>query len=138
MKVKSLSRVRLLANPWTAAYQAPPPLHRTLQARVLEWGAIALSIRSYEFTTKKAKYGGYTTELEAVLCLITQLCPTLCNPIVCSLTGSSVLRDSPGKNTGVNCHALLQGIFPTQGSNLGLPHCRQFLYQLSHQGSTRI
>ena len=36
------------------------------------------------------------------------------------------------------CHALLQGIFPTQGSNPGLPHCRQILYHLSHQGSTRI
>ena len=43
--------------------------------------------------------------------------------------------DSPGKNTGVNCHFLLQGIFPTQGLNLGLLHCRQTLYPLSHQGS---
>ena len=41
--------------------------------------------------------------------------------------------DSPGKNTGVGCHALLQGIFLTQGSNLGLPRCRQILYSLSHQ-----
>ena len=36
--------------------------------------------------------------------------------------------NSPGKNTGVGCHSLLQGIFPTQGLNLGLLHCRQFLY----------
>ena len=43
--------------------------------------------------------------------------------------------DSPGKNTGVQCHALLQGIFLTQGSNPGLPHCGQILYQLSHQRS---
>ena len=43
--------------------------------------------------------------------------------------------DFPGKSTGVGCHALLQGIFPTQGSNLGLLHCRQMLYPLSHQGS---
>ena len=43
--------------------------------------------------------------------------------------------DSPGKNTGVGCHFLLQGIFPTQGSNQGLLHCRQTLYPLSHQGS---
>ena len=43
--------------------------------------------------------------------------------------------DSPGKNTGVGCHFLLQGIFPTQGSNPGLPHCRQTLYRLSHKGS---
>ena len=50
---------------------------------------------------------------------------------------SSVHGDSPGKNTGVDCHALLQGIFPTQGSNPGLPLCRQILYCLSHQGSQR-
>ena len=43
--------------------------------------------------------------------------------------------DSPGKNTGLNCQFLLQEIFPTQGSNLGLPHCRQISYYLSHQGS---
>ena len=36
--------------------------------------------------------------------------------------------NSPGKNTGVHCHSLLQGIFLTQGSNPGLPHCRQILY----------
>ena len=43
--------------------------------------------------------------------------------------------DFPGKNTGVGCYFLLQGIFPTQGSNLGLPHCRQTHYCLRHQGS---
>ena len=41
----------------------------------------------------------------------------------------------PGQNPGVGSLSLLQGIFPTQGSNLGLPHCRWILYQLSHQGS---
>ena len=43
--------------------------------------------------------------------------------------------DSPGKNTGVGSRAFLQGIFPTQGSNLDLPHCRPALYHLSHRGS---
>ena len=43
--------------------------------------------------------------------------------------------NSPGKNTGVGCHSLLEGIFPTQGSNPGLLHCRQILYHLSYQGS---
>ena len=46
--------------------------------------------------------------------------------------------NSPGQNTGVDCLSLLQGIFPTQGSNSGLPHCRQILYQLSHKESPRI
>ena len=43
-----------------------------------------------------------------------------------------------GQNTGVGSLSPLQGIFPTQGSNPGLPHCRQILYQLSHKGSPRI
>ena len=55
--------------------------------------------------------------------LVAQSCPTL-DPIDCSPPGSSVHGDSPGKNTGVGCLAFLQGIFPTQGSNPGLPHCR--------------
>ena len=46
-----------------------------------------------------------------------QLCPTLCDPTDCSPPGSSVPGDSSGKNTGMGCHTLLQGIFLTQGSN---------------------
>ena len=46
--------------------------------------------------------------------------------------------NSPGQNTGVGSCSLFQGIFPTQGSNQGLPHCRRILYQLSHLGSPRI
>ena len=45
--------------------------------------------------------------------------------------------NSPSQNTGVGSLSLLRGIFPTQGSNPGLPHCRQFLYQLSHTGSPK-
>ena len=52
----------------------------------------------------------------------------------CSLSGSSVHRDSPGKNTGMGCLALLQDIFPPQRWNPGLPHFRRILYHLSHQG----
>ena len=46
--------------------------------------------------------------------------------------------NSPGQNTGVGSLFLLQGIFPTQGSNPGLPHCRQILHQLSHKGGPNI
>ena len=46
--------------------------------------------------------------------------------------------NSPGQNTGVGSLSLLQRIFPAQGSNPGLPHCRQILYQLCHKGSPRI
>ena len=73
----------------------------------------------------------------AVLCLVAQSCSTFCNPMNCSPPGSSVHGDSPDKNTGVGCHVLLE-IFPTQGSNPGLSHCRQILYHLSHQGSPGI
>ena len=72
------------------------------------------------------------------MCLVAPLPPTLCDHMDCSPPGSSVHGNSPGKNTGVSCHALLQGIFPTQGLNPGLPHCRQILYHLSHQGSPGV
>ena len=51
------------------------------------------------------------------LCLVAQSCPTLCNPVDCRQSGSSVHGDFPGKNIGVGCHALLQGILPTQRLN---------------------
>ena len=68
----------------------------------------------------------------------------------CSVVSDSLLPDGleptkllspwgfPGKNTGVGCHFLLQGIFPTQGLNPGLPHCRQVLYRLRHRGVYRF
>ena len=79
------------------------------------------------WNVKKAEY-----QRILCMCLVVQSCPILCDPVDCS---PPVHGDSPGKNTGVGCHALLQGIFPTQGSNPGHPHCRQIIYQLSHQGS---
>ena len=57
---------------------------------------------------------------------VTQLCPTLCP------------WNSPGQNTRVGSLSHLQMIFPTQGSNPGLLHCRWILYQLSHKRSPRI
>ena len=58
--------------------------------------------------------------------LVTKSCPTLCNPMDCS---ARLLcpRDFLGKSTGVGCHALLQGVFPTQASNPHLLHSRQIL-----------
>ena len=71
----------------------------------------------------------------AVLCLVTQSCPTLCDPMDCSPPGSSVHGILQARMME-SCHALLQGIFPTQGRNPGLPHCRQILHHLCHQGSS--
>src|SRR5574337_211106 len=62
---------------------------------------------------------------------VTQSCPTLCDPMNCT-------RNSPGQNTGMGSLSILQEIFPTQGSNPGLPHCKRILYQLSHKGSPGI
>ena len=70
--------------------------------------------------------------------LVDQLCPTYsCHSMDCR-PPVSCLWNSPGKNTGVGCHSLLQRIFLTQVSNLGLLHCRQILYELSHQGNIYI
>ena len=67
--------------------------------------------------------------------LVTQLFLTLRNPMDCSLPGSSGHGDCPVRNTGAGCHALFQGIFPTQVSNSVCPHGRWILYHMSHQGS---
>ena len=68
---------------------------------------------------------------------VAKSCPTLWDSMDCSLR---LLRPwiFPGKSTGVGCRILFQGIFPTQGSNPGLPHCRQTLYGLSPLGSPII
>ena len=75
-------------------------------------------------------------KLSFLICVLSR--SVLCKPMDWTPPGSSVQGDSLGKNTGVGCHALLQGIFPTQGSNPGLPHCRQILYCLSHQASPSV
>jgi len=69
--------------------------------------------------------------------LVAKLCLTLAISWT-SLPGSSVHGDSRGKNTGVGCHFLLQGIFLTQELNPGLLHCRQILYWLSYKGSPQV
>ena len=63
---------------------------------------------------------------------VVKSCPTLCDPMDSSLPSSTVHGIFQAR---MGCHFLLQGIFPIQGSNPGLLHCRQTLYHLSHQGS---
>ena len=103
---------------WWAVLQQP----RGNQPRLEEWD---------ERLQKSCLHGG------AALCLVAQWCPTLCHPMDCRLPGSFAHGDSLGKNTGVGCCALLQRIFLTQ-IEIGLPHCRQILYPLSHQGNPWI
>ena len=74
------------------------------------------------------------------VCVCVCVCVS-CSVLFDSATPWAVVYQAPlsmgfsGKNTGVDCHFLLQGIFPTQGLNLGLPHCRQILYQWSHHNN---
>ena len=82
-------------------------------------------------------YGNHLATYE-VKVLVAQSSPTLWDPMDCSPFRLLCLWDSPGKNTGVGSHSLLQEISPTQRSNPGLPHVRQILYHLSHQGSCNI
>ena len=90
----------------------------------------------------------YAIHLKFIQCCISiacvhakllQLCPTLCNSMDCSPPGSSSVQgDPPGKNTGLGCHTLLQGIFLTQGSTphlLHLLHWQVWSLPLAHLGS---
>ena len=103
---------------------SPPgsSVHGILQARILVWVAIPFSRGSSQPRDRTCIFcivGRFFTAEPSVRVLVTQSCLTLGDPMDCSLPGSSVHVDSPGKNTGVSCHFLLQGIFPTKGSN---PH----------------
>ena len=93
---------------------------------------MVVSSRMTQHRMKRSEEGPLKGDLDKGLCLVTQSCLTHCDPMDCSPPGSSVYEDSPCKNIGVGCHAPLQGLNP------GLPHCRQILYHLSHQGSPRI
>ena len=92
------------------------------------WGGGWAGLRSAVFIHLKRASGLLSHHVLCCSVMSDSLLPRDCNP-----PGSSVHGDSPGKTTGVDCHALPQWIFPIQGSNLGLPHCRQILYHLNHQ-----
>ena len=81
----------------------------------------------------KMSHSEYVGVFHSCTCVVTLSCPTLCDPVDHSPPSSCVHGDSPGKNTGMGCHAFLQVIFPTQELNQGLLHCRQIFYQLTYQ-----
>ena len=123
-----LRRVRLFVTPQTVAYQAPLPVEFSRQGY---WSGLPLSttrdlpspgIEPVPLMPPALACGFFTTSAtwEAPLNVCAQLlksCLTLCDAMACSPPGSSVCGDSPGKSTGVVCHVLLQGIFPTQELN---------------------
>ena len=110
---KSLQSCLTLCDPIDGS---PPgsPIPGILQARTLEWVAISFS--------KAWKWKVKVKSLSRVQLLVTPWVAAYQAPLS---------MDFPGKSTGVGCHFLLQQIFPTQGSNPDLPHCRQTLYCLS-------
>ena len=149
VKVKSLSCVRLFETPWTAAYQAPPPMG-FFQARVLEWGAIAFSeicglkqqkFIILQFWRPKVQndLSGYIRDWRSVsttslhvkapipyVSVCAQSCLTLCDPIDCSPPGSSVHGVFQARILEWVEESLLQGILPTQGS---IPHLLHLLHR---------
>ena len=107
-------------------------VHGILQARILEWVTIPFSRGSYwprDQTWVSCIAGRFFT--------IWATSSEICSVVSDSLWPHGLYSpwNSPGQNTGVGSLSLLQGIFPTQGSNPGLPHCRRILYQINHQGS---
>ena len=103
-------RLRLLTN---AQWQHPVCLRN--------WSRLH-PIRALIFPSLSSPFPSPQHWHEGMCAKSLQLCPTLCDPMDCSPPGSSAHGDSPGKNTGVGCHALLQGIFVTQESNPSLLH----------------
>ena len=107
-KVKSLSSVWLFGTPWTVARQAPPSLGFSSQEY---WSGLPFPSPG-DPPNPGIESGSPTLQVDAL--------PS--EPQTVRLLHP---WDSPGKSAGVGCHCLLQGILPTQGLNLGLPHCRQ-------------
>ena len=93
-------------------------------------------LRGEESTCRCRRYGSdswsgkipHAAEQLSPRCLVAQSYLILCDPMDCSLPGSSVRGISPGKNTRVGCHFILWGISPARGSNPQNVHRRQILY----------
>ena len=142
VKVKSLSPVQPFSTPWTVAYQAPPsvgfsrqecwsglpfPSSGDLPNPGIEPGSPALQADALPSAPP-----GKPNSLATIVCEVTQSCPTLCDPMDCSLPDSSVHGIFQAIVLEWIAISFSRGIFPIQGSNPSLPHCRQMLYRLSH------
>ena len=129
--VQSLSCVRLFATPWTAACQASlsnirPQTCPKLEHLICTTGHRKKKKRCAKYLIKTCQ-GLHEKSSESESCSVM--------PRSLRLYGLYSPWNSSGRNTGVGSLSLLQRIFPTQGSNPGLPHCRWILHQLSPQGS---
>ena len=111
-----------------------PPLGDVPDSKI-KLSPVAPALAGRLFTAEPRRKPHMTMKRKKSESEVVQSCPTLCDPMDTRLLR---LWDFLGKSTRVGCHFLLQGIFRTQGSNPGLPHCRQTLYRLSHQGSPSV
>ena len=131
--MKSLSCVRLLATSWTEAHQAPLSMGFSRQEY---WSGVPLPSLMYPFRTSLIKFTDDKILVSSVqFSSVAQSCPTLRDPVDCSPPGSSAHEILQARTLEWVAISFSRGIFPTQGSNPCLPHCRQILYHLSQQGS---
>ena len=143
--IHGFTKTRTRLSDWTELNWSLPGslVYRISLIRILKWVTISAfrgSSQPWDWNCFSCTAGGFfSTEPPGKpnnnLCLVPRSCQTLCYLTDRSPLGFSVHGDSPGKNTGVGCLALLQGIFPTQELNPGLPPRSRFLYCLSHKGS---
>ena len=125
-------------SPWFSCREGPPEV--TLENCRLHWPAGSSSSHPY-FPSPRVIFEGVPTSspINKIVKKWSISCSKSCVWLFAtSWTWLLCPWDSPDKNTGVGCHSLLQGTFQTQGANPGLLHCRQILYQLSHQGNPNI
>ena len=130
-------------EPWKSRQQASEYLSRGLQASVRDccsWTKKGQQRAAQVVQELPDQPGTYLPSLRLrvttplSLSAVSESCSVVSNSL--RPHGLYCPWNSPGQNTGVGSHSLLQGIIPTQGWNPGLPHCRQFHYLLSHKGCT--
>ena len=124
---------------WKAPLEKEMATHSSILARRIPWTEEPGGLQSVGLQRVGHNWvaNTYTQWFSRVQDEVAQSCPILYDPMDSCPPGLLHPWDSPGKNTGVGCHFLLQGIFPTQGLDPdGDLHCRQMLYPLSYQGSS--
>ena len=134
MRVKSESEVAQLCLTLSDPMDCSSPgfsIHGIFQARVLEWGAIAFSAQGTYLSTNMA-FMVLSTSDSVQFSSVTQSCLTLCHPMDCSPSGSSVHGILQARILEWVAIPFSRSIFLTQGKNLSLLNCRQILYHLSH------
>ena len=129
-----LSHVQFFATPWTVACQAPLSMEFSRQEYWSGWPFPSPGNLPNPGIKPLFKIFCVRPRGVWVLVLVTQSCPTLCDPIDCRQPASSVHGILHARIARVGCHSLLQGIFPIQGLNPHFLYRMQILYHLSHQG----